>query len=95
MHPQGRQGVQRTSCAISYSIPARVRCKYGVTAWWYVHSVLMLECEVKLHRLGYELPDTGLLAYVLSSLFLCLCPFLSQELLLCCSFAGNAKKGIV
>ena len=40
------------------------------------------------------LPDTELLPYVLSSLFLWLCPFCSQELLLCYSLAGcNAKKG--
>ena len=34
------------------------------------------------------LPDTELLPYVLFRLFLCICPFYSQELLLSCSFAG-------
>ena len=38
------------------------------------------------------LPDTELLPYVLSSLFLCSCPFCSQELLLSCSLAGCHTK---
>ena len=36
----------------------------------------------------WPLPDTELLPDVLSSLFLCLCPFFSQERRLCCSIVG-------
>ena len=39
----------------------------------------------------WPLPDTELLTCVLSSLFLCLCAFCSQELLLCYSLAGNTE----
>ena len=42
----------------------------------------------------WPLPDTELLPYVFSSLFLCLYHFCSQELCLCCSLVGcNAVQG--
>ena len=55
------------------------------------HMVLLrsLECTLPF----WPLPDTGLLPYVLPGLFLCVCPFCYQQLLLCYSSAGCNTQG--